>query len=243
MQWEDDAIVMHTTRFGERDARASVLTHQFGRHHAIIKGGGSKQGRADWQAGNLLRVHWYARLPEHMGSIRGEVLRPFAALLLQDALALTALSSACALCERILQERDPHPRFYQAFLSLLESISSTTVTSLWLADYVRMELVLLSEAGYGLDLSCCAATGNTENLVYVSPRSGRAVSQHAGHAWHDKLLPLPAFVLEDKAAVTNEQLLEGLRLSEYFLHHWVYAPLGYALPQTRQRLINHLANA
>ena len=237
MQWEDDAIVMHTSRFGERDTRTSVLTEQFGRYHAIIKGGGGKQARADWQAGNLLRVHWNARLPEHMGMMRGEVLRPFAALLLQDAHALTALSSACALSERILQERDPHPRFYQAFLSLLETISATREPTVWLAEYVRMEVVLLSEAGYGLDLTCCAATGETENLVYVSPKSGRAVSADAGYAWHDRMLPLPAFVLDDRATTTLEDIHAGLRLTGYFLHHWIYEPLGYTLPDARHRLV------
>lgn len=243
MQWEDDAIVMHTSRFGEKDARASVLTERFGRYHAIIKGGGSKQSRADWQMGNLLHVHWNARLPEHMGTLRGEMLRPFSSFLLQDATALAALSSGCALAERVLHERDPHPLFYQAFLAMLETMCATHDTHDWLADYIRMELVLLSEAGYGLDLSCCAATGTTEDLIYVSPKSGRAVSAEAGFAWREKLLPLPDFLLHPaQHQVSSEALHHGLALTGYFLHHWLYAPLGFALPDARQSLIKKIGN-
>lgn len=238
MQWEDDAIVMQATRFGERDTRASVFTQHYGRYHAIVKGGGSKQSRADWQTGNVLRVHWNARLPEHMGTMRAELLRPFASLVLHSPLALAALTSICALCERVLQERDPHPQLYAALHTLLEVLSTTDDQTAWLAVVAHVEMVLLREAGYGLDLSCCAATGETENLIYVSPKSGRAVSADAGYAWRDKLLVLPAFIIDDLAAPPSiEQVMQGLALTGYFLYHWIFYPMGYELPAARSRLM------
>jgi DNA repair protein RecO (recombination protein O) len=238
MQWEDDAIVMQATRFGERDTRASVFTQHYGRYHAIVKGGGSKQSRADWQTGNVLRVHWNARLAEQMGTMRAELLRPYASLVLHSPLALAALTSVCALCERVLQERDPHPQLYVALHTLLEVLSETNDKETWLAVVVQVEMVLLREAGYGLDLSCCAATGQAQNLIYVSPKSGRAVSADAGYVWREKLLPLPAFVLDvSSPAPTLLQVMQGLELTGYFLYHWIFYPMGYELPAARSRML------
>jgi DNA repair protein RecO (recombination protein O) len=185
------------------------------------------------QPGNLIRVTWRARLAEHLGGFNVELMEAHAARVLDDARALSAISTLAGLA-RLLPERDPHPGLYAAALTVIRSLDHA---ELWPTLLVRWELQLLGDLGFGLDLTECAATGADVDLTYVSPRSGRAVSREAGQPYCNKLLKLPAFLLDEEAEASDADILSGLALTGHFLERDVLAPHGLAMPQARVRLI------
>jgi len=191
------------------------------------------------QPGNLIRVAWRARLAEHLGGFNVELIEAHAARVLDDARALATISTLAGLT-RLLPERDPHPRLYETALALLRSLEHAEI---WPTLLVRWELQLLGDLGFGLDLTECAATGTDADLTYVSPRSGRAVSRDAGQPYCNKLLRLPAFLLDDAAMASETDILAGLALTGHFLERDVLAPHGLAMPQARERLIALLSRA
>jgi DNA repair protein RecO (recombination protein O) len=233
MDWTDEAIVISSRKHGESSAIVSLLTRVHGRHAGLVRGGAGRAGRGLYQPGNTVTAHWRARLAEHLGSLTCEPLRSHAAGLLDRPGALAALSSACALAETVLPEREPHPAVYEATLALLEALAGQRYAE----QYVRWELALLAELGFGLDLARCAATGANDGLVFVSPRTGRAVSAAAGEPYRDKLLALPAFLLAEGAAPAAD-LIAGLALTGHFLDRCVFAPEGRTMPQARARFFD-----
>jgi DNA repair protein RecO (recombination protein O) len=237
MDWSDEGIFLGAKPLGEANAVAELFTLGHGRHLGLVRGGRSRRLRPLLQPGNLLRVTWRARLSEHLGGFNVELIEAHAARALDDAAALAAIGSLAGLA-RLLPERDPHPQLYAAALHVIGAFDAPR---LWPALLVRWELLLLQELGFGLDLSECAATGGDSELVYVSPRSGRAVSREAGQPYDAKLLKLPAFLREDDAASGESDLLSGFALTGYFLERDVLAPHGLAMPETRERLIGLLA--
>jgi DNA repair protein RecO (recombination protein O) len=237
MQWDDEGIVLASRAHGERALVVQLLTREHGRHAGLLRGGQSPKIRAHWQIGNRLTVTWRARLAEHLGFITGEVMEAYAARLLDDPLRLAALASATALAASALPEREPHPRAYRLLLHLIEALSAD---DRWAIAYVEWEIALLEELGFGLDLSSCAATGATENLVYVSPRSGQAVSEAAGAPYREKLLPLPGFLRRVEARPEPQEVLDGLRLAGFFLEQRVFAPHQHKLPAARSRYVDAL---
>jgi DNA repair protein RecO (recombination protein O) len=237
MDWIDEGIFLGAKPLGEANAVAELFTLGHGRHLGLVRGGRSRRLRPLLQPGNLLRVTWRARLSEHLGGFNVELIEAHAARALDDAAALAAIGSLAGLA-RLLPERDPHPQLYA---DALHVIGAFDAPRLWPALLVRWELLLLQELGFGLDLSECAATGGDSDLVYVSPRSGRAVSREAGQPYDAKLLKLPAFLREDDAASGESDLLSGFALTGYFLERDVLAPHGLAMPETRERLIGLLA--
>jgi DNA repair protein RecO (recombination protein O) len=237
MDWSDEGIFLGAKPLGEANAVAELFTLGHGRHLGLVRGGRSRRLRPLLQPGNLLRVTWRARLSEHLGGFNVEMIEAHAARALDDAAALAAIGSLAGLA-RLLPERDPHPQLYA---DALHVIGAFDAPRLWPALLVRWELLLLQELGFGLDLSECAATGGDSDLVYVSPRSGRAVSREAGQPYDAKLLKLPAFLRDDDAASGESDLLSGFALTGYFLERDVLAPHGLAMPETRERLIGLLA--
>jgi len=233
MDWTDEAIVISSRKHGESSAIVTLLTRAHGRHAGLVRGGAGRGGRGLYQPGNTVTAHWRARLAEHLGSLTCEPLRSHAAGLLDRAGALAALSSACALAETVLPEREPHPAVYEATLALLEALAGERYAE----QYVRWELALLAELGFGLDLARCAATGANDGLIFVSPRTGRAVSAAAGEPYRDKLLALPAFLLAEGSAPTAD-LIAGLALTGHFLDRCVFAPEGRTMPQARARFFD-----
>ena len=222
MDFTDDAIVLSARRHGEANLVLSALTREHGRHLGLVKGGASRRQRPLLEIGNLLKVTWRARLEEQLGNFTVEPVGAVAAILLDDPLRLAALSAACAVADVVLPEREPHEDVYRATAALIDAISAATD---WPAAYVRWELALLAALGFGLDLSRCAATGETADLAYVSPKTGRAVSRAAGQGYHDRLLPLPLFLIDAAATPDAADLLSGLRLTGYFLdRHVLHGP-------------------
>lgn len=235
MQWIDDAILLSARPHGENALLVTLLTRDHGRHAGLVTGGQSKRHRASWQTGTLMAVKWQARLVEHLGAVSGEPRTPYAARWLDDPFRLAGVSAACAVSEACLPERVPHPPAFEALVALLDGFSQAH----WPSLYAHWELGLLAELGFGLDLGACAATGGNTDLIYVSPKSGRAVSREAGAEYHDRLLALPAFL---KEGITEDRLAvaEALTLTGFFLERHVLAPHGRSLPPARSRLVDRL---
>jgi DNA repair protein RecO (recombination protein O) len=231
MDWTDDGIVLGRRPHGEHAAVVTLFTATHGRHLGLARGGGHGRGAALFELGNVVHATWRARLPEHLGNYSCELARTVGALLLDEPGRLEALSAAAALLDLVLPEREPHDGLYAATIGLIDALE----TENWAAGYVRWECRCLAELGFGLDLARCAATGGTANLVYVSPRTGRAVSAEAGAEFEAKLFKLPAF-LRVEAAANPADLVAGLDIAGHFLQRYALAPHGQDLPRARVRL-------
>ncbi len=238
MQWTDEGIVLSVRPHGETAAVVDLWTRAHGRHTGLVHGGRSRRLRPVLQAGNHVDATWKARLADQLGSMNVEMRRAFAAETLDDARALMALSSITTLTG-LLPERDPHPNLYEITLFVLGFLDDATV---WPALLVRWELALLDELGFGLDLSQCAATGSNDQLIYVSPKSGRAVSASAGEPYRDKLLALPQFLTKQRSGpVTTHDVNLGFALTGHFIEKYLLSPRGQLLPAARMRLVAQLA--
>jgi DNA repair protein RecO (recombination protein O) len=239
MDWTDEGIFLSAKPLGEANAVAEIFTQAHGRHLGLVRGGRSRRMRPLLQPGNVLRVTWRARLSEHLGGFNAELMEAHAGRVLDDPRALAAVGSLAGLA-RLLPERDPHAELYEATLQVLRALDDAAA---WPILFVRWELELLGELGFGLDLSECAATGSDTDLVYVSPRSGRAVSRDAGKPYCSKLLKLPAFLIDETAPASESDILAGLGLTGHFLERDVLSPHGLAMPQARERLIGLLTKS
>lgn len=238
MQWTDEGIVLSVRPHGETSAIAEVFTRHQGRALGLVRGGRSRRIRPVLQPGNHVDSTWKARLEEHLGQMTLELRRGYAAEALESRMELAGLASMCALL-RYLPERDPHRNLYEVTLFVFSFFDDADV---WPALMARWELELLDELGFGIDLSKCAATDVTEDLQFVSPKSGCAVSGAAGAPYADKLLKLPGFLQggEDRRA-TSRDVIDAMELTGYFLSRDVMEPRGDVLPETRERLMGYLA--
>ena len=238
MEWSDEGIVLQARPHGETATVVSLLTRAHGRHAGLVRGGQGRRLRGLYQPGNQITATWRGRLPEHLGSFTGELLTGFAAHYLDDAERLAGLASVLALIERALPEREPHPACYDGTFALLAALDSEH----WAEATVRWELALLAELGFGLDLERCAGGGNNDQLAYVSPRSGRAVSLAAGEPYRDKLLMLPDFLV-GRGEGGHHEVAAGLALTGFFLERHIFHPNNQALPPARQRFAERFHNA
>ena len=236
MDWTDLGIVLAARHHGETGLVVNLLTAEHGRHAGFVPGGVSRRSRPTWQIGNVVEVNWRAKIADQLGNYRGELREAHAARAMDNATELAGLSSACALVDEALPEREPHPAMYAGFQAFLTVLGHEG----WPAIYVRLELGLLQELGFGLDLEKCALTGTTADLAYVSPKSGRAVSRTAAAPYAEKLLPLPAFLSTGGLPLGPDELRQGLDLTGYFLERHVFWPHNKPLPPARARLIESL---
>jgi DNA repair protein RecO (recombination protein O) len=237
MWWQDEAVVLMARRHGESSAVVSLFTPDHGRHAGLVRGGASRRARPVFESGNRLRVIWRARLPEQLGSFSAELQVAVAAQLLDDPDRLAGLGAACALLQATLPERDPHPLLYNGLIGLIDVLLQN---SEWPETYVRFELGLLAELGFGLDLTACAVTGEHADLAYVSPRSGRAVSRAGAGIYAERLLPLPGFLVRDEPA-DPAAVDAGLRLTGAFLRRHLFDASERPMPSARERLVSRLA--
>ncbi|MCY3879018.1 MAG: DNA repair protein RecO [Rhodobacteraceae bacterium] len=213
MQWRDTGILLAARRHGESASILEVFTRARGRHAGLLRGGTSRRMVPALQQGSQLMLEWRGRLDEHLGHFRIELVKSRAAPLLSDRLALSALASACALLKQLLAEREPQEEFYLQTQHMLDVLADRAD---WMPEYLQWELRLLREAGIGLALDRCAVTGSGEELSYVSPRTGRAVSAGAAGVWEPKLLPLPPCLVGGHFSGLQE-LADGLRMIAHFL--------------------------
>lgn len=237
MEWHDEAVVLAARRHGETSVIAELLTATHGRALGIVRGGRSRVQRPVLQSGNIVSAVWRARLEEHLGNFRIEPVSLRAAMVMDDAFRLAGLITLTRLAQ-LLPEREPHPRLYAALRLVLDALDDDAI---WPVLLVRWELGLLEELGFGLDLARCAATGTAEDLAYVSPKTGRAVSRGAGQAYHDRLFALPPFLLGTQSGPpAAQEIAAALRLTGHFLTRHLLAPRGLDLPEQRRWIIDRL---
>jgi DNA repair protein RecO (recombination protein O) len=238
MEWQAPAVVLDARPHGEGGAVVTLLTEEHGRHAGLARGGASRGQAALWQPGNLIEARWVARLAEQLGAVSGELVHAAAALAMEDALALAILRSATAVAAGALPEREAHPRVFHGLVALIATLARDARQAA--GELVRWEAELLADLGYGLDLSRCAISGATEDLAFVSPRTGRAVAQAAAGEWRDRLLPLPRFLMGQGPSGPAEWLA-GLRLTGHFLARDVFGVHHKPLPAARERLVDQVA--
>lgn len=233
INWRDEGAVLAVRAHGETSAIVEVFTAAHGRHAGVVRGGVGRKLAPVLQPGAQVQVVWAARLDEHLGSFTVEPLRSRAGAM-GDRLALAGLNAVTGLLSLTLPERDPHPVLYQHTVDLLDLLGQP---DLWPLAYLYWEQDLLEEMGFGLDLTQCAVTGVTQGLIYISPKTGRAVSAAGAGNWADRLLPLPPVLLGDGDA-TQDEIIAGLATTGYFIEHRLLKGSGdKAMPAARARLI------
>jgi DNA repair protein RecO (recombination protein O) len=233
MEWVDEGIVLGVRRHGEGAAIVELMTPTHGRHLGLVRGGSGSRLRPVLQPGNRVSATWRARLDEHLGHYQVEGIDLTAASLFAAGYAVYGVTHLGALC-RLLPERDPHPEIYAALDEVLGCMLDAQLAG---AQVIRFEMALLGELGFGLDLSQCAVTGGSDDLCFVSPRTGRAVSREAGRPWQERLLRLPAFLNGSEDAPTHEDLAAGFKLAGFFLVRHVLEPRGLAFADARASFI------
>ncbi len=237
IEWRDEGALLKVRKHGESSAIIEVFTESHGRAAGVVRGGTSRKIAPILQPGAQLDVTWKARLEDHLGSFTIEPVRSRAASVMSDRLALAGLNAVTALLSFVLPEREPHDAFYRRSIQLLDLLGQNEI---WPLAYLQWEMALLEDFGFGLDLSTCAVTGETNDLFYVSPRTGRAVARHAAGEWADKLLPLPPVMVGQGDADTAE-VLRALTTTGHFLEHHLAPSLGDRhLPEARLRLLDRL---
>jgi len=239
MHWIDDGLILSARKYGENSVIIQALTREHGRHAGLVRGGSGKRLRGILQPGNEVGLRWNGRLSEQLGTYSVEAKKSSGAVLFDQPLSLAAASASLGILEKVLPEREGHPALFEATLLLVKHLSGEIIH--WGPLLVKWELGLLAEMGYGLDLSECAATGTTKDLIYVSPKSGRAVCEGAGAPYREKLLPLPNFLRlnadEQAIGVSLSDISSGLILSGYFIHKNLLPHYADATLPARERFM------
>lgn len=237
MDFHEEAFVLSARAHGDTGVVVDLLTETHGRRGAYVAGGASRKMKPFLQVGARVIVDYRARSSDHLGSARLEAVGEGPSALFDDAMALTGLAAAAAVAQGALPEREPHPGAFLAFEAMMGAFA---IPDVWPAIFVRFEAGLLEDLGFGLDLSRCAATGSMDDLIYVSPRTGRAVSREAGAPYADKMLKLPPFMLGAQAGLGEGDVGDGLDLTGHFLEQFVFHPQNRPLPEARIWMIDRL---
>lgn len=238
IEWQDEAVVLRVQPHGETSVILEVFSPQHGRHAGVVRGGVSRKIAPILQPGGQIAVTWKARLDSHLGSFTVEPVRSRAAQAMGDRLALAGLNAVCGLLALVLPDREAHLPLYQRSVALLDLLGQADI---WPLAYLQWEQALLEEMGFGMDLSACAVRGVNEDLAFVSPRTGRAVSREAAGEWANRLLPLPP-VLAGKGDADAGEIVIALSTTGYFIQNRLFRSLGdRQMPASRQRLIDEIA--
>jgi DNA repair protein RecO (recombination protein O) len=234
MEWRDEGIVIGVRRHGEGSAIVEAMTRAHGRHLGLVRGARSARLQGVLQPGNSVGLVWRARLDEHLGAYAIEPLILRAGRLIASGMALAGIGYLGALL-RLLPERDSHEALFNALTLIADHLDARDVAPPLVAHF---EMQILSECGFRLDLDECVATGARDNLIYVSPKSGRAVSASAGEPWRERLLPLPAFLRGAADSAPDSADLEGaFRLTRFFLERDLFGPRGIEVPDSRRAFL------
>ena len=239
-EFHEEAFVLSARSHGDTGVVVDLLTETNGRHAAYVAGGASRKMKPFLQAGARVIADYRARTSDHLGSARLEAVGEGPSALFDDPLALTGLAAAAAVAQGALPEREPHPGAFLAFEALMGAF---VLPDIWPAIFVRFEAGLLEDLGFGLDFSRCAVTGGMDDLIWVSPRTGRAVSRDAGAPYADKLLNLPPFMLGAQAGLAEGDVGSGLDLTGHFLEQFVFHPQNKPIPAARVWMIDKLREA
>ena len=234
MRWESNGLILNFSKYNEKSYILEIFTEEHGKHKGIIRGLHSKNKRSIIEPGNEVFATWSGRLETHLGNYNVEPIKLWSSHILQFKDKLSAISSICSLISLTMAERQPNPLIYFSSKKLIEIVASTRDD--WVREYVFWEMQLLSEIGYGLDLERCAVTSKSSDLVYVSPSSGRAVTNEGAGDFKNKLLPLPKFMTDFKANYDNDDIYNALNLTEFFFKKRFFLPNNLNFPQSRNRL-------
>lgn len=229
---KDQGVVLSVRAHGENGGIVNVLSEENGKYAGYVRGIHSSKNRGVLELGNLVEFEWKSRESHGLGEFQLDLQRSYATAVMQDANRLAALQSACALCLEALPEREAHTGLFHGMVALFDAVES----EYWCAAYILWELSFLRELGFSLDLSRCVGGGDTENLAYVSPKTGRAVSYDAGEPYKDKLLDLPGFLKPNGGPAEDADILKGMKLTYYFLEHWAFTHHTKGLPAARVSL-------
>jgi DNA repair protein RecO (recombination protein O) len=236
-QWQDQGIVLAVRPHGEGGAILTLLTEMHGKHAGYVHGAKTSKMRGILEPGNIVSVNWSARVVDNLGVYKVEQVSQSSALLMNEPIKLSALLSLCGLCERALPEREVCEGLFYGFKALIEALDS----ELWGVSYIMWEIAFLKELGFGLDFSKCVAGGDSEKLLYMSPKSGRAVSEEKGELYKDKLLGLPDFLKPNGSNTNDIEIYKGILLTGYFLENWVFAHHSKGVPEERLRFASRFA--
>lgn len=238
MEWQDEGLIIGLKKYGETSVILETMTRAHGRHMGLVRGGRAKQMQPLLQPGNAITLVWRARLEDHLGTFAVEPVTLRAARLMANAAALQGVNLLGSLL-RLLAEREPHEALYAAACVIADHLDETDIAAVLM---IRFELAVLAELGFGLDLERCAATGTDADLIYVSPKSGRAVSAAAGEPYRDRLLPLPEFLRPQTNGPPPSlaELRAGFRLTEHFLRRDLFDPRGLTFPVARSAFVNEV---
>ena len=234
MRWESNGLILNFSKYNEKSYILEIFTEEHGKHKGIIRGLHSKNKRSIIEPGNEVFATWSGRLETHLGNYNVEPIKLWSSHVLQFKDELSAISSICSLISLTMAERQPNPIIYFSSKKLIEIVASKRED--WIREYVFWEMQLLSEIGYGLDLERCAVTSKSSDLVYVSPSSGRAVTNEGAGDFRNKLLPLPKFMTDFKANYYNDDIYNALNLTEFFFKKRFFLPNNLNFPRSRNRL-------
>ena len=238
MKWQDKGLVISVKKYGENSLILHLFTENYGVHAGLVRHNSRKKNGNIFELGNYLSVEWTGRLEEQLGFYKSELENSFLHNIMNNSIALEALNCICSMLKMFLAERQVNTKLYIKTLEIIKHLND--MEEIWLSRYIQWELLLLSELGYGLDLSKCAVTGDLDNLKYVSPKSGRAVSEEGAGKWTNKLLILPNFLQKVNAnTIDKDELNHGLKLTTFFLNKYVFS-IGLKLPDSRDRFTNKL---
>ena len=238
MRWSDKGLVVSVKKYGENSLILHLFTKDHGVHAGLVKYSTTKKNGYIYELGNILSVEWTGRLEEQLGFYKSELEKSYLYNIINNSLKLDALNSICSMLSMFLPERQVNSKLYKETIEIIKYLNNNNMT--WVSRYAQWELLLLSELGYGLDLSQCAVTGEIKNLKYVSPKSGRAVSELGAGIWVKKLLILPRFLQKfNTNAIDNDELNYGIKLTTFFLNRYVVS-IGLKLPESRDRFTNKL---
>ena len=238
MKWQDKGIVVAIQKYGENSLILNLFTENHGLHAGLVKYSNSKKNRSIFQIGNIFMVEWTGRLEHQLGYYNSEIINSLSHNIINHSLKIDALISLSSLLHKLLADRQVHSSLFLETLNFIHYLNNKE--EFWVKKYIKWELKFLTELGYGLDLSVCAVTGTKNNLQFLSPKSGRAVSLKAAGKWKDKLFLLPKFFLVDsKDNVDKIKLLQGIKITTFFLNRYVYS-IGLELPDARDRFTNKL---
>ncbi len=237
VEWQDNAIVLGHKSFGENKRIISLLTEHHGRVNGLMRQTKTSHLQGITQMGNRVHAHWKGRLEEHLGFLSLDLVESFTGRLMSSSAKLLALSSATFLTHTVFPERHPYPGVYHAFLHFVESLKGGT----WPETYIHFERIVLDEMGFALKLDVCCVSGVVENLCYVSPKTGRAVSKESASPYEDRLLKLPAFLLSnDLKAKDFTDLKDGFHLMSYFFQYHMAESSYKKLMSVRGHLLTAL---
>ncbi|MBH88041.1 MAG: DNA repair protein RecO [Pelagibacterales bacterium] len=240
MKWQDKGIVVSLKKYGENSLILNLFTENHGLHAGLVKYSNSKKNRSVFQIGNIFNIEWTGRLEDQLGYYKTEIENTISHYIINNHLKIDALITQTSLINKLLADRQVHSSLFLETLNFIFCINKNE--KFWIEKYIKWELKFLSELGFGLDLNNCAVTGSTNNLQFVSPKSGRAVSLNGAGKWKKKLFPLPNFFLTKNINNHDKsELLKGINITTYFLNQYV-SSIGLKLPDIRDRFTNKLLN-